>query len=53
MVYSWKIDKDGNVIGNTPEGLNNHGIRALEYMIVDHFGYGITLGKQKIRVKLW
>ena len=53
MVYSWKIDKDGNVIGNTPEGLNNHGIRALEYMIVDHFGYGITLGKQKIRVKRW
>ena len=38
MVYSWKIDNEGNVVGDTPEDKNNDGIKALIYGVVEKFG---------------
>jgi hypothetical protein len=53
MAYSWKMDKDGNVIGDTPESLYNHGIRGIEYFLVDRYGYGAALGNQVVKMKRW
>lgn len=37
--YKWKIDRDGQVYGDTPEDKNNHGLRGTVYGIVDLYGY--------------
>ena len=52
-VYRWKTDRDGNIVGNTPEDKNNHGIKALIYGIVDNYGYGYVRGRSSIPVKRW
>jgi len=51
--YSWKVDKDGNVVGETPEDRNNHGLKSIIYGIVDHWGYSIGLSQKKILVTRW
>ena len=51
--YRWKVDRDGNIVGNTPEDKYNHGIKALIYGLVYHFGYSYAGGRQKIKVKHW
>ena len=38
-VYQWKKDRDGNVIGDTPDDKNNHSIKALSYGIIWLYGY--------------
>lgn len=39
QIYSWRMDKDGNVLGDVPEDKYNHAVKALSYGIVDTFGY--------------
>ena len=51
--YRWKTDRDGNIVGQTPEDKNNHGIKALIYGIVDNYGYGYVKGRSAIPVKRW
>jgi len=51
--YRWKVDRDGNIVGDTPEDKNNHGVKALIYGLVDRFGYGYVSNKNKISVKRW
>jgi len=51
--YRWKVDRDGNIVGDTPEDKNNHGVKALIYGLVDRFGYGYIEHRNKIAVKRW
>jgi len=51
--YKWKMDRDGNIVGNVPEDKYNHGVKALIYGIVYHFGYSYAGSRQKIKVKYW
>ena len=51
--YRWKVDRDGNIVGSSPEDKNNHGVKALIYGIVDNYGYGYVQGRDKISVKRW
>ena len=51
--YRWKMDRDGAIVGNTPEDKYNHGIKALIYGLVYHFGYSYVGDRQKIKVKHW
>lgn len=37
--YKWKEDRHGNIIGNSPEDKNNHGIKAVIYGLINRFGY--------------
>ena len=52
-VYKWKTDRDGNIVGQTPEDKYNHGVKALIYGIVDRFGYGSVRDLERIKVKHW
>lgn len=51
--YRWKTDSEGNIIGDLPEDHWNHGIKAIIYGIVSLWGYGLAVGRNKIRVKYW
>jgi len=48
-VYQWKTDKEGNVIGDTPDDKNNHSIKALTYGIINLFGFTTYLRKAEIK----
>lgn len=37
--YSWRTDSSGSPVGHAPLNALNHSIRALEYWLVDHYGY--------------
>ena len=52
-VYKWKTDRDGNIVGQSPEDKYNHGVKALIYGIVDRFGYGVVRDRERIKVKRW
>lgn len=49
-VYQFRTDRDGNTTGKVPEDKNNHGIKALIYLVVDRFGYGYSGLKKKVKV---
>ena len=49
--YRWKTDREGNVVGETPEDKNNHGIKAVIYGLVSKFGYGVVNNREFIKVK--
>ena len=51
--YRWKTDRDGNIVGNTPDDRHNHGVKAVIYGLVDRFGYGHTRNNSFIKVKRW
>ena len=51
--YRWKLDRDGNIVGESPEDKNNHGVKALIYGLIDRFGYGYVDHRNKITVKRW
>ena len=51
--YRWKLDRGGNVVGDTPEDKWNHSIRACVYGLVDNFGYATVQHRQFIPVKRW
>ena len=52
-VYQWKVDRDGNVVGNQPQDKYNHGIKALIYGFINHFGYSFVTGRSTIQVRRW
>lgn len=52
-VYKWRTDKDGNIVGDIPENKNNHGIRAVEFFLVQEYGWGYVRGSRQIQVKQW
>jgi len=49
--YRWKTDRDGNIVGETPDDKNNHAIKAVIYGIVSRFGYGVVNNREFIKVK--
>ena len=49
--YRWKTDREGNIVGETPEDRNNHAIKAVIYGRVSQFGYGAVGGREFIKVK--
>jgi len=51
--YRWKTDREGNIVGDTPEDKNNHGIKAAVYGLVSRFGYGYVGNRGLIKVKRW
>ena len=53
-VYSWRTDRNGNVVGREPRDAFNHGAKAIVYGLVINFGYvRLAKEKQKITVKRW
>ena len=52
-VYQWKVDRDGNVVGTQPQDKYNHGIKALIYGLINHFGYSFVTGRSTIQVRRW
>ena len=53
LVYRWKVDRDGNIVGNQPEDKYNHGVKAVIYGLINHFGYAHIENRTTIRVKRW
>jgi hypothetical protein len=51
--YRWKMDRDGNIVGETPEDKNNHAVKAAIYGLVSRFGYGHVNSREFIKVKRW
>ena len=51
--YRWKTDREGNIVGETPEDKNNHAIKAAVYGLVSRFGYGYVMSREFIKVKRW
>jgi hypothetical protein len=51
--YRWKTDREGNIVGETPEDKNNHAVKAAIYGIVSRFGYGYVNSREFIKVKRW
>jgi hypothetical protein len=51
--YRWKMDRDGNIVGDSPDDKNNHGIKAMVYGLVDRFGYSHIQNRSLIKVKRW
>jgi hypothetical protein len=51
--YRWKVDRDGNIVGEQPDDKNNHGVKAVIYGLVDRFGYGHLGINSVIKVKRW
>lgn len=47
-VYSWKMDREGNVIGDEPDDKNNDGCKALAYGLVEEFGLVTTSGRKSL-----
>jgi hypothetical protein len=53
-VYSWKTDREGNVVGKVPRDSFNHGVKAITYGLVSNYGVTkMTLGSSKIKIKRW
>lgn len=50
-VYRWKTDRDGNIVGDTPDDKNNDGLKAIIYGLVDNFGYATAGGSKIVKIK--
>ena len=51
--YKWKMDRDGNIVGQTPEDRYNHGVKAVIYGLINRYGYGYVTDKTTINVRRW
>ena len=51
--YRWKMDRDGTIVGETPEDRYNHGIKAVIYGLINRYGYGYITENSTIKVKRW
>ena len=51
--YRWRMDRDGNIVGDSPEDKNTHGVKAVVYGLVDRYGYGHIGDRGLIKVKRW
>lgn len=49
-VYSWKTDREGNIVGETPDDRYNDGIKALIYWLVDQMGYVTSNLRSTIKI---
>ena len=47
-VYTWRTDRDNNVVGREPRDAFNHGVKAVTYGLVVNFGYARSAGATKI-----
>ena len=45
--YKWKEDRTGVTVGTSPEDKNNHGIKAMTYLVVGKFGFVTRAGGNK------
>lgn len=45
--YMWKTDREGAVVGTTPDDRYNHGIKALTYGLIDRYGFA-GVGHRKV-----
>ena len=53
QVYRWRMDNDGNIVGDVPIDRFNHSIKAAIYGIVDQFGYAHAADRKVIKTKRW
>ena len=51
--YRWKMDRDGNIVGETPQDQYNHGVKAIIYGLINRFGYGYIAENKTIKVRRW
>ena len=51
--YRWKMDRDGNVVGETPQDQYNHGVKAVIYGLINRYGYGYVTEGSTIKVRRW
>ena len=51
--YRWKMDRDGNIVGETPQDQYNHGVKAVIYGLINRYGYGYITGNSTIKVRRW
>ena len=51
--YRWKVDREGNIVGQTPDDKNNHGVKADIYGIVERYGFGYVVDREVIKVRKW
>jgi len=49
-VWTWKHDKDGNVVNEEPEDKNNHATKALAYLLVAKYGFAQRRARKKTRL---
>ena len=50
-VYKWKLDRDGNIIGDVPEDKNNDASKAVCYGLIDMLGY--TRSQERVKIKFF
>ena len=51
--YRWKMDRDGTIVGETPEDRYNHGVKAVIYGLINRYGYGYIAEGKTIKVRRW
>ena len=51
--YRWKMDRDGTIVGETPEDRYNHGVKAVIYGLINRYGYGYITENSTIKVNRW
>jgi len=51
--YRWKMDRDGTIVGDTPDDRYNHGVKAVIYGLINRYGYGYVSENKKIKVRRW
>ena len=51
--YRWKMDRDGTIIGETPDDRHNHGVKAVIYGLINRYGYGYISEGKTIKVRRW
>ena len=48
--YRWDMSRDGQMIGSKPKNINNDGIKAFGYMLVNKFGFSDVQGRSTVKV---
>ena len=51
--YRWKMDREGTIVGETPEDRYNHGVKAVIYGLINRYGYGYITENSTIKVNRW
>ena len=51
-VYTWRLDRDGTIIGDKPEDKNDHGVKAVWYGLIDRLGYPPS-ARRRAKIKFW
>ena len=51
--YRWKMDRDVNIVGETPQDQYNHGVKAVIYGLINRYGYGYITENSTIKVRRW